>query len=52
MILGMDDKMPFGQYKDTEIEEILGDDPEYLKWVAEDTDTEFDAEVMDKIARL
>ena len=48
----MDDAMTFGKHKGTEIEEILDDDPEYLKWAAENTDTEFDAEVMDKISRI
>ena len=49
---GMDDTLPFGKYKGTEIEEVLEDDPKYLKWMHENTDIEFDEEVIHRIERL
>ena len=50
--IGMDDKLPFGKYKGTEIEEVLSDDPSYLKWMAENTDIKFDDEVLEKVEKI
>lgn len=50
--IGLSDKMPFGKYKGTEVEEILQDDSRYLVWLLESTDTNFTQEVIDLIEQV
>lgn len=50
--LGIDDLLPRGKYKGEQIEDVLTDDPEYLLWMAENTDITFDDEVNDHLARI
>lgn len=33
--------MPFGQYEDTPLWEVIQKDPEYIKWLLEDADVDF-----------
>ena len=48
----MDDLMPFGKYKGQMIEDLLEDDPEYMKWAAEYTDIRFTDEVLERIEKI
>ena len=52
MIYDMDDDMPFGKYKGHTIEDILIDDPDYMVWVAENTDLDLTNEVQERIAKI
>ena len=49
---GMSDLMPWGQYEGTEIEELVADDPQYLKWLMEEEKIQFDEEVVELVSRL
>jgi len=43
--LMLSDVMPFGKHKDVQIEDLIYDEPRYMTWLAEETDTDFDIEV-------
>ena len=47
--LTLNDTMPFGKYKGTELEEILVDDREYIVWLAEETDIALADDVLHKL---
>ena len=46
-VLGLDSVFTFGKYKGEQVEDILDDDREYIVWLTESTDVEFDTEVYD-----
>jgi len=48
----MDDLMPFGKYKGTEIEEIIEDDPQYMVWAVENMSIQFSEEVLEIVGRI
>lgn len=50
--LTMESLMPFGKYEGEQIEDLLVDQPEYLIWLRDNTDTVFDEEVSEKLSRL
>jgi hypothetical protein len=33
--LGLEDKIPFGQYKDYEVQEAIAENPGYVQWLVE-----------------
>lgn len=51
MSLGLDDLLPFGKYKGEQVEDVLMDDREYIVWLAENTQVDFDEEVLQKLER-
>lgn len=46
-MLGLEDMMPFGKHRMCQIEDLVYDEPGYMRWLAEDTDTDLDQEVLD-----
>ena len=50
-VLGLEDDMPFGKYEGEQIEDLIEDHPHYVKWLVEDTDTQFDEETMELITK-
>lgn len=40
--LGLDDEMPFGQYKGDQIWLIIETDPSYVRWLIEEADIDFE----------
>ena len=45
--IDMDDEMPFGKYKGETVSWIIDNDPDYLGWLLENTETEFSDDVLD-----
>lgn len=41
-ILGLDDLMPFGAHKGTQVEDLLDDQPGYIEWLIEEDICDFD----------
>ena len=48
--LGLESIIYFGKYNGQKIEEILKKDKSYIKWVIENTKTEFRKEVLERVA--
>ena len=38
--------MPFGKHKGEQVEDLIYDQPDYITWLAENTDIEFAPETM------
>ena len=49
--LGMDSILNFGKHEGEQIEDLIEDDPEYLAWLIEDRQKEFDEEVMQVLTK-
>jgi len=49
--VGLDDCFTFGKHKDEQLEDVLEDDKEYVIWLAENTETHFDEEVLERLNR-
>lgn len=47
--LSLDSFLPFGKYKGLQVEGMIRLDPQYMKWLVENTDLTFDEEVMERI---
>lgn len=52
MVYDMDDSMPFGKYEQQTIEDVIEDDPDYMKWFAETFNIDFTEEVLERIAKI
>lgn len=52
MAIGMDHIMTFGKHEGHQVEDILEDDPSYMVWLAEETNTDLDEEVLEHISRI
>lgn len=52
MELRLTSSMPFGKHKGEQIEDLLYDSPAYMTWLAEETDVEFDVEVIKTMEEL
>ena len=50
--IGIDSPIPFGKYFGVEVEEVLVDDPQYLIWMRDNTQVQFDEEVLQKLDKL
>ena len=47
--LTLEDTIPFGKYRGVDVVDIVNDDPDYIEWVINNTEYEFDEEVMQLI---
>jgi hypothetical protein len=45
--LGFDDPMPFGKFKGETISDLLDDEPEYIRWLIDKTDTVLHPDVVE-----
>lgn len=50
--IGISDPIPFGEYFGIEVEEVLVDDPQYLVWMRDNTQVQFDEEVLQRIEHV
>lgn len=41
----------FGKYKGHQVEDVIEDDPEYVRWLCENTETSFDEEVLEALEK-
>lgn len=48
--LGLKNAICFGKYNGQKIEDILNKDKGYIKWLIENTKTEFRKEVLERVA--
>lgn len=50
--LGLDDSMPFGKHKGSQIEDLVEDNPSYIRWLCENsTHVEFDEAVLEALSK-
>lgn len=50
-MLTIENIFKFGKYKGQQVEDVLTDDPEYIKWLCENTDIMFDEETLEKLEK-
>jgi uncharacterized protein (DUF3820 family) len=41
--------MPFGKHKGTPLHEIINHDPDYIEWLANNTDLDFHSDIMNDL---
>ena len=41
----------FGKHKGQQVEDVVEDDPSYVRWLCENTETDFDDEVLESLER-
>lgn len=51
MELGLDSILSFGKYKGHQLEDVIEDDPNYIKWLINNTDYSCDEETMQLLAK-
>lgn len=49
--VGLEDMMPWGQHEGIQIEDLIEDKPDYIRWLCEDSSIEFDEETLELIAK-
>ncbi len=50
--LKLDTDMPFGKHKGKQVEDLVEDEPDYMRWMAENSDNvEFDEEVLEALEK-
>ncbi len=50
--LTLESDMPFGKYKGRQVEDVIEDDPSYVRWMAENSDNiEFDNEALEALEK-
>ena len=47
----LDSEFRFGQHKGEQLEDVVEDDPEYVRWLAEEKDFYFDDEVYEALEK-
>lgn len=50
-VLTLESDMPFGKHKGSQIEDLIEDEPEYVRWLCENTDIQFDDECLEALER-
>lgn len=50
-VLKLDDDMPFGKHKGKQIEDLVEDEPSYIRWLCENANTEFDDTVLEALEK-
>lgn len=50
-ILGLDSILNFGQHKGQQLEDLIEDQPDYVRWLIENEIRDFDDEVLEVVAR-
>lgn len=51
MELDLDSILSFGKYKGYQLEDVIEDDPNYIKWLIENTQHSFSEEVMQLLTK-
>ena len=50
-VLKLDDEMTFGKHKGKQVEDLVEDDPSYIRWLVENAGTEFDNETLEALEK-
>ena len=50
-VLKLDDEMPFGKHKGKQVEDLVEDEPSYIRWLVENANTEFDNETLEALEK-
>lgn len=51
--MNLQSEFKFGKYegKEVDVEDVVEDDPSYVRWLVENTDTQFDDEVLEALEK-
>ena len=49
--MNLESEFTFGKYKGSQVEDVIEDDPEYIRWLCENTGKYFDDEVHEALER-
>lgn len=49
--MGLDEVFSFGKHAGRQVEDVLDDDREYIVWLIEEKNFDFDEEVMEKVEK-
>jgi len=49
--MGLDSVFNFGKYKGEQVEDVVEDDPSYIRWLCEKTSTEFCDDVLEALEK-
>jgi len=50
-LLTLESEMPFGKHKGAQVEDLIEDHPEYIRWLCENTSTGFDDDVLEMLEK-
>lgn len=49
--MNLQSEFKFGKCKGDQVEDVLEDDPSYIRWMVENTNTQFDDEVLEALEK-
>lgn len=49
--MNLETTIPFGKHKGHQIEDVIEDDPAYIRWLCENTDHDFDDDVYEALEK-
>ena len=49
--MGLDDCFTFGKHDGDQLEDVIGDDPDYIEWLVMEGVTQFDDEALELISK-
>jgi uncharacterized protein (DUF3820 family) len=49
--MNLESTFRFGKYKGRQVEDVVEDDPGYIRWLCENTETEFDDAVLEALEK-
>jgi len=49
--LKLESMMPFGKHKGFQVEDLVEDEPGYVRWLSENTSVDFDDEVFEALEK-
>ncbi len=49
--LSLEHEFTFGKYKGQQVEDVVDDDPSYIRWLLENTQHQFEEEVLQAVAK-
>ena len=47
----LDDDLTFGKHKGKQVEDVVQDEPDYIRWLMENGAADFDNEVIEKLEK-
>ena len=49
--MNLESEFKFGKHKGEQVEDVVEDNPEYIRWLCENTKTQFDEDVLEALER-
>ena len=49
--MNLESEFKFGKHKGGQVEDVIEDDPAYIRWLCENTKTQFDDDVLEALER-